>query len=60
MKCWYTNAEATSVVSGRQHKRSVYMTKKKLSKEELKQKQKAGRKLDANIRKYLKETSKRP
>ncbi len=38
--------------------RSGYMTKKKLTKEELKQKQKAGRRLDANIEKYLRETSK--
>ena len=37
--------------------RSDYMTKKKLSKEELKQKQKAGRRLDANIEKFLRETS---
>lgn len=34
------------------------MTKKKLTKKELKQKQKAGRRLDANIEKYLRETSK--
>lgn len=34
------------------------MTKKKLTKEELKQKQKAGRSLDANIEKFLKATSK--
>ena len=41
------------------NQRGIYMAKKKLTKEELKQKQKAGRKLDANIEKFLRETSRR-
>lgn len=35
------------------------MTKKKLTKEQLKQKQKAGRKLDENIEKFFRETGRR-
>lgn len=41
------------------NQRGIYMTKRKLTKDQVKQKQKAGRKLDENIEKFLRETSRR-